>query len=123
MQKLCAVPEQQLFNFFVGSDIGATEPVNSLFRIAHDEQLPRIWLNRSPVRRFGSICRQQHENLCLQRVGILELIDEQVSEAFLEVFPHAPRLYEEVPSTYEEVEEIESSRALLEPLVFSHGFT
>ena len=44
---------------------------------------------QSRARRIGG--RQQQQNLRLQRIGVLELVDENVGEALLETAPHGRR--------------------------------
>src|SRR6266542_4538165 len=63
----------------VDPDVGASEAVNRLLRVAHDEELSGQQSQLAPVallnlRRIG---RQEPCDLDLQRVRVLELVDEQ----------------------------------------------
>ena len=65
----------------VGGDVGAAEAVDRLFGIAHEEERTRPERERRPVAGV-TFCRrlaaEAPENLGLERVGVLELVDEDV---------------------------------------------
>ena len=60
-------------------DVGAPEPVDRLLRIADDEQPARVAAELSPVGVVGRVvgeCREPHRDLELDRVGVLELVEQ-----------------------------------------------
>ena len=78
----------------IDADVGAAEPVDRLLRVADDEQgtrphrdVERIGGRRGP-RLVGGESQQQ---LRLQRIGVLELVDQQVAEPPLELGAHLAR--------------------------------
>ena len=77
----------------VGADVGAAEPVDRLLRIADDEQLAGhgrdVASSRSPSRIVG---RQQQQDLGLDRIGVLELVDEDPRELRLQMPPDVASL-------------------------------
>jgi hypothetical protein len=56
----------------IDGDIGAAEAVDRLFRIANDEQLPGLRIDCQPVRGGGIGRREEDQNLCLKRIGVLD---------------------------------------------------
>src|SRR5205807_5474626 len=80
----------------VDVNIGATEPVDRLLRVAHDKE--RSWANGhlSPVWRIrlhrlrrdvGGLGQPEHD-LGLHRIGVLELVHEQMPVLLLERSSH-----------------------------------
>ena len=81
--------EQALLDLLVERDVGAPEAVDRLLRIADQEQLARAPAPRARQSRCaGIVGDEQHQDLGLQRVGVLELVDEEVREAAREVGAH-----------------------------------
>ena len=68
-------------------DVSAAEAVNRLLGVPDDEQIPGLWRKRSPVGRV-LVRRDPHDQLGLDRVGVLELVDEDPREAAVEVVAH-----------------------------------
>ena len=67
----------------VGGNIGATEPIDRLLRIADQKQCAGANAKRPPVGIGGGALRlaaEPPEDLGLYRIGILELLDEDVGE-------------------------------------------
>ena len=72
----------------IDADIGPPETINRLFWIADDEELAGDRMNRTPVGNGGIVCRQEHENFGLQRIGVLKLVNEDALESPLETASH-----------------------------------
>src|SRR5206468_6232444 len=74
---------QELVHISINRHIGAAEPVNRLLRVADDEELAGNRLRVFPLgdRWIGG--RQQHDDLGLQRIGVLKLVDEDALEPLL----------------------------------------
>jgi hypothetical protein len=71
---------EQLLDRLIGADVRAAEPVDRLLRIADDEELARRRRRVLPAANGRVRRRQQQDDLRLQRVGVLELVHEDVSE-------------------------------------------
>ena len=59
----------------IGADVGAAEAIDRLLRIADDEQRAR------PDACPSIVAREQQQQLGLQRIGVLELVDQDDAEA------------------------------------------
>src|SRR5258708_17142408 len=59
----------------------------------------------------GIVGGEEQEDLRLHRIGGLELVDEEVGEARLQLLPHRALTSEEITGPHEEIEEIELPRA------------
>ena len=57
----------------------------------------------------GIVGREQQQDLGLQRIGILELVDEEMREALLQLPPHARVIANEITRLDEKIEEIETA--------------
>ena len=68
--------EQLAADVVVDLDVGATEAVDRLLRVADDEQLARHGPHGTPVPLGGIVRGQQQQELGLERIGVLELVDE-----------------------------------------------
>ena len=70
----------------VDADVGAAEAVDRLLRVADDEEASRRpGVHGAPVRwPVASAVAEQQEDLGLQRIGVLELVHEDVREPLLE---------------------------------------
>ena len=64
---------------------------------------------------------QPHQQLGLQRIGVLELVDQQVAEAALEVVADVRVVAHQVAGPDQKVEEVHGAGALLPCLVAGHG--
>ena len=71
----------------VHADVGAPEAVDGLLGVADHEQLAGLEHHVAPVVRPGLALAEEEDDLRLQRVGVLELVDEQVAEARLQRRP------------------------------------
>ncbi len=98
--------EQMALYVVVHRDIGAAEAVDRLLRIAYDEQAAEPQRYPAPVR-FASIRRAEpHDHLGLQRVRILEFVDEDAAVLALEVAPHLRVVAHEVARPDQQIVEI-----------------
>ena len=90
-------------------DVGPPEAVDRLLGVAHDEQLPgdngSTLLQSAPWSSSG-VAGEQEGNLRLDGVGVLELVDEDVREAALEVAAAAGVVAEEIAGPDEQVVEL-----------------
>src|SRR5579885_1777413 len=71
----------------------------------------------TPVLLRWIVRRQQEEQLHLERVRVLELVDEEVREAGLQLAADGGIVAHEVARAQQEVEEVEAAGARLERLV------
>ena len=73
-----------------GGDVGAPEAVDGLLGVAHEEETARIGLQFRPsgTGSVGSVAAEQRSQLYLDRVGVLELVDEQALVALPQGGPH-----------------------------------
>ena len=105
----------------VGADVGPAEAVDGLLGIADDEKRPRPGLHFAPVNRADAIgvrrAGQEHHDLGLQRVGILELVDEQVRQPFAERPPDLGIVAQQVTRAQQQVHEIQRAFGRLQGLV------
>ena len=107
----------------IDADVGAAEAIDRLLRVADDEECPRTH-GEVEIRHLGAglaVGRQAHEQLGLQRIGVLELVDQQVAEASLEVMAHVGVIADEIAGANQQVEEVEGTGAGLPLLVEPHG--
>ena len=98
-------------------DIGAAEPVDRLLRVAHDEELARDGPRRSAGARARIVGREKQQDLGLNRVGVLELVNEDPFELRLQVPPDALVGSDQVACPREEIDEVERTGGRLEGLV------
>ena len=108
---------QQLVHISIHRHVGAAESVDRLFRIADDEELAA---NRLRVLPFGNRWiggRQQHEDLGLQRIGVLKLVDKDALEALLKARSHDRVVSDQISRLHEQIEEIERAGSALGRLV------
>src|SRR5262245_5009848 len=104
----------------VGRDIRASEPVDGLLRIAYHEELARLEPRILPaLRGLAGLLRQIHQQLALQRVRVLELVDQEGVILALELLAHLPVPTDQVAGRQEQSIERDQpapSVALLEAL-------
>jgi hypothetical protein len=67
-------------NLFIDLDVGSSEPIDALLRVTNHEQGSLPQTDGPPIRTLGWIGSEQEAHLGLQRVGVLELVDEQARE-------------------------------------------
>ncbi len=94
-------------------DVGPPEPVDRLLRVADDEELARHGCDVLPPRLPGVGRRKQQQQLGLERIGILELVDEDPLEALLEMPPHLRIVPDQVARAEQQVEEVERAARVL----------
>ena len=107
------VAPELLAHRLVDADVGAAEPVDRLLGVADDEQLARRGPDGAPVGLVRIVRREQQQDLGLQRIGVLELVDEQVREPLLERRAHVAAVAHDVARAHEQVEEVERADASL----------
>ncbi len=112
--------DEPLLDGFVERHVGATEAVDGLLGVADQEELAGHGGCPRPCVLRGILGREQEEDLGLERVGVLELVDEDALEAALEVLPRAAVGLDEIAGAEEQVEEIELAGARLPLLVRGH---
>ena len=106
--------EQSLFHLLVDSDVRTAEAVDRLLGIADQEQLSRNGTDIAPVGLARIIGGEQQEDLGLEWIGILELVDEEVGKALLQLGANAAVVSNEVARLDQEIEEIEAAGASLQ---------
>jgi hypothetical protein len=117
-----AARDQQIFHGLISPHVGAAETIDGLLGIAHDEELARRGHDVLPAADRRVRRRQQEHDLRLQRVGVLELVDEDVREAALEIGAHLATVAHEIARSQQEVDEVERGGARLELFVAVHRF-
>ena len=73
------------------------------------KSLPGTGATSRQLRDGGVGAREQQQDLGLERVGVLELVDEDVREAALKLGAHLGAVADEVARAQQEVEEVERS--------------
>jgi hypothetical protein len=87
------------------TNLGSTETVDRLLGVTHHHQGP------------GPTPGQETRDLDLEGIGVLELVDDEVAEALLEVLPHRRSVAQRVPGLDQEVQEVEDAALGLEAFV------
>ncbi len=95
----------------IDRDVGAAEPVDRLLGIADDEEAAGQRLRLAPVGLARIVGGEEQEDLGLQRIGVLELVDEDALEAALEALAHPPVVAHQVARDEQQIEKVE--RAVL----------
>jgi hypothetical protein len=106
-----------LLHILIESHVGAPEPVDRLLRIADQEKFAGNRAGSLPVCLVGVVGGEQEENLGLERIGVLELVDEKVSEALLQLIADSDIIANEITCLDEKVEEIEAPHLALQEFV------
>ena len=65
--------------------VGAAEAIDGLLRVAHHVELARRGLHLAPVALGGVGCSEQKQDFGLERVGVLEFVDEDALIDALEI--------------------------------------
>src|SRR4029077_20918728 len=73
----------------VQPDVGTPEAIDRLLRIAHQEELAGYGSDAAPVPLGRIVCGEQEQQLGLERIGVLELVDEEMAPAHLQAPAHA----------------------------------
>ena len=79
---------EQVLHVVVEHDVGTPEAVDRLLRIPDNEELARSRPHPPPVVLVRVVSREQQQDLRLERIRVLELVDEQVAVAPLQVGAH-----------------------------------
>ena len=108
---------EDLLDLLVQDHVGAAEPIDRLLGVSHQKELSGNGPDPAPVRLLGVVRRQQQQDLRLQRVRVLELVDEDVAEVFLEIPPDGRSVPDQVASLDQQVHEVESAQLFLELLI------
>src|SRR5262249_32679311 len=104
----------------VEGDVGPAETVDRLLGVADEEELPRRRPGAPPVVRARIVGGEEEQYLRLQRIRGLELVDEEMREAALELRPHGRVAAHQVARAEQEIQEVEAAGAALERLVALH---
>ena len=99
------------FHFLVDSDVRTAEAVDRLLGITNQEQLSWNGPDIAPIGLVSIVGGEQQEDLGLEWVGILELVDEEVGKALLQLGANAVVVSNEVARLDQEIEEIEAAGA------------
>src|SRR3954451_7790024 len=86
----------------IGCNVSAPEAVDRLFRVPDHEQRSGAQGTILPVHR-AIFRRDPEEDLRLDRIGVLEFVDENVTIAFPKRAPHIVMLAHQPPRLFEEV--------------------
>ena len=117
VQHISATTLQLSLDALIEDHVGAPKAVDRLFGIAHDEELPRNGTGLEVAVAGRIIRRDEQQDLGLKRIGILELVHEQVRKSLLQVATHGRLVAHHVAHADEHVEVVERPRSLLEILV------
>ena len=98
-------------------EVGAAETVDRLLGIADDEERALARAGSLPIPLVGIVRRQQQQQLRLQRVRILEFVDEDPRVASLEVAPRAGVVPDEITGPQQQIEKVQGAAGRLELLV------
>ena len=99
----------------IGADIGAAEAIDRLLGIADQEERPGRIRNRvQSAIAIGRFAAQPPKDLGLQRIGILELIDEDMGEALAQRAPDIVMVAQQIARGEDQIVEVElGARALM----------
>ena len=117
MDERRAAPDEAIADLAVDADVGAAEAIDRLLRVADNEETAGNRRRGAPIRRGWIRGGEQHQDLRLQRVGVLELVDEDMCEAALKPASHQLVSPDQIAGLEQQIEEIERARARLERLV------
>ena len=108
---------EQLAHFPIRLHVGAPEAVDRLLRVADDEQLARHRGDAAPVALGGIRGAQEQEDFRLQRIGVLELVDEEMREPVLKGAPDARMRHQQIAGAQQQIDEVQRACAALQRLV------
>ena len=106
-----------LAHFPVDRDVGASEAVDRLLGIADEEEAAGRRPCLAPVGLGRIVGGEQQQDLGLQRIGVLELIDEHPLEAALKAGADLRVVADQVARAEQQVEEVERAGVRLQLLV------
>ncbi len=113
MFQLGAALEQAALNVLVERDVGAAEAIDRLLGVAHDKQFAGEWAHAMPIGLGAIGGGEQQQDFRLQRIGILELVDEDMADALLQLGTHGGAVAHEIARDQQQVDEVEHPGALL----------
>ena len=116
-----AAPAELLGHLPVDPDVGAPEAIDRLLGVSDQEELAGPGRHLAPVTLIGIARRQQQQDLGLQRIGVLELVDEDARVALLRVAADAVMVVDQVPRLQQQIDEVEAPRLDLQPVVALDG--
>ena len=97
-QLQCSLTEHVVQEHLIGPDVGAPELVDGLLGVTDDEELSRLQPDVPPARRLAfPLLRQEEDDFVLDRVGVLELIDQEVPDAVFQRAADLGAVPEQVP--------------------------
>ena len=108
---------QRFLDLLVKHHVGAAKSVDRLLRVAYQEELSGCRGCTRPVCYLRIASGEQEENLDLQRIRVLKLIDEDVSEPTLQVAAHLSVVANQIAGTDQQVEKVELSGVALEATI------
>ena len=109
--------DEPLAHVAVDADVGAAEAIDRLLRVADDEEAAGDGDDRAASRpASGSADAEQQQDLRLQRIGVLELVDEDVREARVKPAADAGVAAHQVARLEQQVEEVERAGPRLQLL-------
>ena len=103
----------------VEGHVRAAKAVDRLLGVPHQEELARRGDDLLVVVLRGIVGAQQQQDLGLQRVGVLELVHEEVAEAPLQQGAHRTVVAQQIARAHEQIQEVELTDAVLVGLVGS----
>ena len=112
-----AVPRELRRHLPVDADVGPAKAVDRLLRVADDEELAGGGNHPAPVALGRVPSRQQQQDLGLERIGVLELVDEDARVALLRGGAHCIVAADQVSRPEQEVDEVKAPRFGLRPVV------
>ncbi len=102
----------------VNLDVGPAEAIDRLLRVAHDEEFPGLQFHLVPLRRVATPpLGQEEDDLGLERVRVLELVDQDVGEPLLEMLPRRGVVEQQVAGHEQQIVEVQDAFLGLLPLV------
>ena len=87
--------------------VGAPEAIDGLLWVADDEQLAGLERDVPPVGGVGTIFSQEQDDLGLQRIRVLELVDEQIVEGLLPAFAQREVVAQSATQTAQKIGKVE----------------
>ena len=106
LEPLEAAGQRPALDRVVGGDVGAAEAVDRLLRIADDEQAPGLRHELAPVALGAGWRADPGDQLGLDRIGVLELVDQDVGGAPAEVLAHDRVVAHQVARADQQVVEV-----------------
>ncbi len=98
----------------VRADIGAAETIDRLLRIADDEELSRNGTDGAGIADARIVGGEEQQDVRLNRIGILELVDEDAAEFCLQMAPDGFVRRDQIACVREEIDEVERARGRLQ---------